>query len=164
MSHPYIESLLKYRQYRLQAAANRAVSSFLSGPTFFGFAAGTAIGFFSNYSTTTRLALATGGTLLGLAIDMGCRANVIDFLNKHGNQLDSNFRACMLGKKPNDCNFTDVEIMQMAKELLEANKQMRLPLTPQEIFLLPTKVVTQLRELESLSPAPAAPKMNLQPL
>jgi arginine/lysine/ornithine decarboxylase len=154
MSHPYVESFLKYRQYRLQAAANRAGSAFFSGPTLGGFAGGTLLAILSNFNILARFGIVAATTLLGLAIDMGCRANPIDFLNRFGTQLDSNFRECMKGKKPNDCNFTNTEIEQMAQEIQDANKEKSLFLTPQEIFLLPSKVVAKIMELESAAPTP----------
>lgn len=155
MRHPYIESFLIYRNYRLQAAAARARQAFFSGPTLGGLTVGVAIGFFSNYSTSARVAIAAGSTLLGFFIDSTCRLNSIAFLKEYGSELNNNFRECMMGKKPDECKFTDAEILQMAQEVLEANKEKGLPLTPQEVFLLPTKVLAKMRELETLAQTPA---------
>jgi hypothetical protein len=150
-----IKGFLKYRQYRLRAAADRNNNAFFSGPALGGLASGVAIGFFSNFGPIGRVGLAAGGTFLGLVIDMGCRANPIDFVNKHGDQLDKNFLECMKGKMPNDCNFTAAEIQQMAEELIAANNHSGLILTPQEIMLLPSKVFAKMTELEASPPTPA---------
>ena len=122
--HSYVNSLLLFKN---RTRETLTVSKTTGTMSLVGLLVGGGISYCGNFSPFWRVATMATTTFAAFATSTCFDSyhdakNMQDFLRQYDNQLDRRFVQCMKQNfKLNDLQFSDGEVMQIARELIENN-------------------------------------------